>query len=248
MNRWQQWLKSLKTKSLIGLWQDYGRRLVLYFGGFLLCLFIAIKVYQTIYSNEEVNQSESYLMADDREYYLEDSEPTALNEESTPSSTASEEKVVQKGYVDIKGAVKKPSIYPVDQEMRIYDVIDLAGGLTSEADQTQINLAQRVSDQMVIYIPKKGEQAPDLTTINTPETVANSETSESSQQSSALININTADSSQLQEITGIGEKKATEIIQYRENNGSFQTVDELTNVNGIGEKTLENIRSQITVE
>ena len=78
--------------------------------------------------------------------------------------------------------------------------------------------------------------------------MANSETSESSQQSSALININTADSSQLQEITGIGEKKATEIIQYRENNGSFQTVDELTNVNGIGEKTLENIRSQITVE
>ncbi|MEG9283170.1 helix-hairpin-helix domain-containing protein [Aerococcus urinae] len=81
----------------------------------------------------------------------------------------------------------------------------------------------------------------------TPVLSGDGPTAGSSQGDSQTININTADASQLQEISGIGEKKAADIIQYRENKGSFQTIEEITEVSGIGDKTFEKIKEQITV-
>ncbi|APZ48994.1 hypothetical protein BW721_04460 [Jeotgalibaca sp. PTS2502] len=142
--------------------------------------------------------------------------------------------------VDIKGAVQRPGIYQVNQEMRIYDAIQLAGGLTDGAVTKHLNFAQHLSDQMLIYVPLEGEEV-DLATVTTDSTPGQL------QQQSNKININTADTSQLQELNGIGQKKAEMIIQYREDVGLFSKIEDLMNVSGIGSKTFEAIADKITI-
>ncbi|MBB5354552.1 competence protein ComEA [Anoxybacillus mongoliensis] len=136
--------------------------------------------------------------------------------------------------VDVKGAVKRAGVYEVASTSRIYDVIQLAGGLTNEADETKVNFAMKVHDEMVIYVPKKGE---DILV----------ETASQTSSSSGKININTATIDQLQTLQGIGPAKASAIIAYREEHGPFQKVEDLLHVSGIGPKSLEKIKEQIVV-
>ncbi|WP_270370065.1 helix-hairpin-helix domain-containing protein [Aerococcus urinaeequi] len=154
-------------------------------------------------------------------------------------------------YVDIKGAVKIPQVVPVTPGMRVHDVVEMAGGVTGEADQSQVNLAQLVTDQMVIYVPKVGEEvSPSTEALVAGSQVTESAVSESSGDGTSdgdLVNINTADITMLQTLSGIGEKRAADIINYRETNGLFETVDDLDQVSGIGEKTMEKLRPLITV-
>lgn len=146
----------------------------------------------------------------------------------------------QKILVDIKGEVNKPGVYQLQPDSRVQDVVNLAGGLTKEAHHKALNLAAKLQDEQMIYVPHKDEELGEIATFNTGTTpVAESETQK--------VNINTADSTQLQTLSGIGEKKAAAIIQYREENGPFQSVDDLTEISGIGEKTLEKIKSSITI-
>ncbi|WP_313630933.1 helix-hairpin-helix domain-containing protein [Enterococcus devriesei] len=148
----------------------------------------------------------------------------------------------QEWYVDVKGAVKKAGMYRITQGMRLMDVIDLAGGFTPEADQNQVNFSKLLTDQEIIYVPKVGETIPAIDEVSQGKsnTTTGSGTAEK-------ININTADLTELQQLTGIGEKKAADIIKYREENGSFRAVEDLTKVSGIGEKTLENLKDSITI-
>ncbi|MFV8806111.1 helix-hairpin-helix domain-containing protein [Aerococcus urinaeequi] len=154
-------------------------------------------------------------------------------------------------YVDIKGAIKVPQVVPVTPGMRVHDVVEMAGGITGEADQSQVNLAQLVTDQMVIYVPKVGEEvSPSTEALVADSQVTESAVSESSGDGTSdgdLVNINTADTTMLQTLSGIGEKRAADIINYRETNGLFETVDDLDQVSGIGEKTMEKLRPLITV-
>ncbi|MER1992128.1 MAG: helix-hairpin-helix domain-containing protein, partial [Aerococcus urinaeequi] len=154
-------------------------------------------------------------------------------------------------YVDIKGAVKISQVVPVTPGMRVHDVVEMAGGVTGEADQSQVNLAQLVTDQMVIYVPKVGEEvSPSTEALVAGSQVTESAVSESSGDGTSggdLVNINTADTTMLQTLSGIGEKRAADIINYRETNGLFETVDDLDQVSGIGEKTMEKLRPLITV-
>lgn len=149
--------------------------------------------------------------------------------------------------VDIKGAVKKPGVYEVQTSDRVYDAIMAAGGYKDNADRNVINHAAHVKDEMVIYVPKKGEKLDNVpfassTTTNEGATSSTQRTAENT------VNINTADEAGLQTINGIGPAKAKAIIQYRLENGPFQTVDDLKNVSGIGDKTLEQLRPFITVQ
>lgn len=154
-------------------------------------------------------------------------------------------------YVDIKGAIKVPQVVPVTPGMRVHDVVEMAGGVTGEADQSQVNLAQLATDQMVIYVPKVGEEvSPSTEALVADSKVTESAVSESSGDGTSdgdLVNINTADTTMLQTLSGIGEKRAADIINYRETNGLFETVDDLDQVSGIGEKTMEKLRPLITV-
>lgn len=172
----------------------------------------------------------------------EANEESETNANSAPNET---------WYVDIKGAIKVPQVVPVTPGMRVHDVVEMAGGVTGEADQSQVNLAQLVTDQMVIYVPKVGEEvSPSTEALVADSKVTESAVSESSGDGTSggdLVNINTADTTMLQTLSGIGEKRAADIINYRETNGLFETVDDLDQVSGIGEKTMEKLRPLITV-
>ena len=171
-----------------------------------------------------------------------------VNEESETNANSAPNET---WYVDIKGAIKVPQIVPVTPGMRVHDVVEMAGGVTGEADQSQVNLAQLVTDQMVIYVPKVGEEvSPSTEALVVNSKVTESAVSESSGDGTSdgdLVNINTADTTMLQTLSGIGEKRAADIINYRETNGLFETVDDLDQVSGIGEKTMEKLRPLITV-
>ena len=162
------------------------------------------------------------------------------------------ESSVEKIYVDVKGAVYLPGVYEVTSDMRLIDAVDLAGGFSEEADQTPVNLSLKLADQMVIFIPKLGDSETLQTDQETQiasmeENVITVPEGSSEPNASTKVNINLADASELQQLSGIGEKKAEQIVTYRQDNGSFQKIEELKNVSGIGEKTFEAIQSSITV-
>ncbi|RYL90379.1 helix-hairpin-helix domain-containing protein [Sporolactobacillus sp. THM19-2] len=147
--------------------------------------------------------------------------------------------------VDIKGEVNRPGIYRMKETERVSDAINRAGGLTKKADEEQINLAQKVVDEMVIYIPEKGEKPPEgIPVAPTAPAQAPSSGEESPGQK---VNVNTADEQTLQNLPGIGPSKAKAIIQYRQEKGPFKSLEELTEVSGIGEKSLEQIKPSATL-
>ncbi|WP_337089958.1 helix-hairpin-helix domain-containing protein [Leuconostoc pseudomesenteroides] len=139
--------------------------------------------------------------------------------------------------VDVKGAVNKPGVYQVDTSDRVQSVILKAGGQRTEADMTQVNLAQRLTDGQVLYVPIKGEQVP---TNFANEAVASSQTK-------TTINLNTATKEELQNLEGIGEKKADQILDYRQEHGGFRSIEELKSISGIGTKRFEAIKEQLTI-
>ena len=139
--------------------------------------------------------------------------------------------------VDISGCIKTPGVYEIADGTRLHEVIELAGGLTQDADINAINQAELVTDGQKILIPEKVEG----------EKGDTGHASEASHVNNGKININQADSSTLQEIPGVGPATADKIIQYREDNGRFQTIEDIKNVSGIGDKTFEKMKDCICV-
>lgn len=167
-------------------------------------------------------------------------EETSLTTTAEVATDATKERAETMIYVDIKGAVKVPGIYQLKTQQRIWDALALAGGVSEEDDTAQVNYAQKVKDQMIIYVPKKGEAvAQSLETLQ--------ESAPAQQNQEEKINLNTATEAELQTISGIGAKKAQEIIRFRDEQGPFKTVEELKNVPGIGEKTVERLKDMLTV-
>ncbi|WP_242478285.1 helix-hairpin-helix domain-containing protein [Enterococcus faecium] len=170
---------------------------------------------------------------------------SSSEENQLPEGNTVEEDVRPKVmYTDIKGSVKEPGIYSFSSEERVYDVLKRAGGLLEEADSDRINFSAKIEDQQVLYIPAIGEELPEhLNQLVSPEGKQSTADSEPSK-----ININTASPSELQQIPGIGSVKAQEIIRFREENGSFQKVEDLQEISGIGEKTVEKLKNFVTIK
>lgn len=143
-------------------------------------------------------------------------------------------------WIDVKGAVKTPGLYRLKSGARVNEALQAAGGPLANADMRQVNLAKQLSDQQVVYVPRQGEEVPASVGSTTGE-------SNSSTDSGPVVNLNTATKEQLCQITGIGDKKADLILQYREQHGQFKSVDELTQINGFGEKTVAKIKDQLAV-
>ena len=161
---------------------------------------------------------------------------------TSSAGTTSQTSVTTTMYVDVKGAVKQPGMKKVESTMRVIDAVQLAGGFTSNADERQVNLAQKLTDSQVVYIPKHGEKVP-TSAAGTPAAGGGAGTESQAPQ----VNLNTADATELQQLDGVGEKKAEKILAYRQEHGGFKSADDLKNVNGFGDKTLERLRPQIVV-
>ena len=153
----------------------------------------------------------------------------------------------QNCYVDIKGEVLRPGVYEFSCESRIQEVIKKAGGFTEEADETKINLAQKITDQMQMIVPNvNSKQEGGVTEGNSEK--GNSSNMILSNAKQGKVNINTATLEELQTIKGIGKKKAEAILQYRKEHGAFRSKEDLLQVKGIGKKALEAIESQVTFQ
>ncbi|WP_262314531.1 helix-hairpin-helix domain-containing protein [Lacticaseibacillus parakribbianus] len=147
------------------------------------------------------------------------------------------------GFVYLKGAVVHPGLYPITGTTRWDAVVKAAGGLTAKADVTQVNLAKIAVDEESLYIPTVGETPP-VAVEQGPTPGATTAASSSGQ---GLVNLNTATAAELETLSGIGPKKAADIIAYRESSGGFKTIEDIKNVSGIGDKTFEALAPSITV-
>lgn len=157
-----------------------------------------------------------------------------LNEEQRVKETVEKERETQTAeyYIDIKGAVQSPGVYKIEGTERIQDIVELANGFTEKADVDQINLAQKVFDEMIIYIPEKGEDIRTITEIS---------------QGNGKVHLNTASQQEFESLPGIGAVKAAAIIQYRDEHGPFTTLEDLLQITGIGVKTVEALTDLVHV-
>lgn len=173
---------------------------------------------------------------------ITEAEPVQAEPQTQLQQDAAEESEPLQVLVDVKGAVNYPGVYTLTEEDRVVDAITLAGGYIEEANPSLINHAQKLQDEMVIYIPQKGEEQEmiiqDFTAVNNINDASDH----------GKVNINTADETQLTTLPGIGPAKAKAIISHREEQGAFQTIEDLKEVSGIGDKTFEQLKDLIDIK
>jgi competence protein ComEA len=150
--------------------------------------------------------------------------------------SVSDEDIEEYVYVQISGAVVNPGVYKVSLGIRIFEAVEIAGGVTEEAEVQAVNMARPVADEMQIYIPTAAE-VQYSTDIQFWEEVTKEN----------LIDINSATKEELMELPGIGEAKADAIISYREQNGMFKDISEIMNISGIKESAFSKIKDKIKV-
>lgn len=193
-----------------------------------LCLIIGYQYYD---SHKFPDEAKSLL--DIKTSSNEEKEFDKKDLEKLEIESADENKEIM---VHISGAVKNPGILKINSSKRVVDALEMAGGATDYADLDKINLAAKLHDEEKIYIPKIGE-------------VSNNEISSllssGENNNAGKININTADSTELQKIPGVGAKTAEKIINYRSQN-SFSSIDDIKNVDGIGDKKFESMKDYIS--
>lgn len=171
--------------------------------------------------------------------YIEPPQPTPLPE---PSATPGPIQVY------VNGQVAVPDVYELPPDSRVADAIEAAGGWTNEANTAVINLAQPLADGMQIYVPSETEMAAAAPPVVTePDTFTRSGTSLDVTDSGGLVNINEATLDELDALPGIGPSTAQKILDYRDEYGRFNTIEELMNVSGIGEAKFGSVKDLITI-
>ena len=168
-------------------------------------------------------------------------EVAAVSKDSVSENEVKKEEPVEQDLitVDVKGAVKAPGIYDLPVGSRVNDAVQKAGGLTEQADSKGLNLAQKVSDEALVYVPSKGEE------VASQQAGSGAPSSTSKDKK---VNLNKASLEELKQVKGLGGKRAQDIIDHREANGKFKSVDELKKVSGIGAKTIEKLKDYVTVD
>lgn len=151
--------------------------------------------------------------------------------ESVIETNSTEEDFI---FVHIEGEVETPGLAKIKYGTRLYELIEEVGGATENADLSRINLSSIVSDEQKIVIPAK------IISSESDESPENQNTT------NGLVNINTATKEKLMTLSGVGESTAEKIIKYRENSGYFNTIEDIMNVQGIGESKFNNIKDDIT--
>ena len=203
----------------------------------------------------------------DEVYVLNEEENTSKNTEDTinkndgaensSSSNSNEDNKSEKDVgvkeitVYISGQVAKEGVVTLSSDKRLADAVEKLGGLTKNADTNNINLAMKLEDEKHYIIPKEGEviqNNSDSTQVTSNKDNNSSNNATQSDSQGSKININTADLKQLDDIPGVGEATANKILSYRDENGEFKSIEEIKNVNGIGDKKFENMKDLICVK
>ena len=190
----------------------------------------------------------------------EDNSGTIIKETHTCDVSSFEKKETNlntdlKCFVQITGAVTNPGVYESDVDARIFQIVEMAGGYLENADVRAINGAAKISDGMSIYVPYIGEDLGDRDVIDTSESLSDnlSESLSDKEGVSSVntaddkVNINTAGADELMTLPGIGEIKANAIISYREENGSFSSIEDIKNISGIKDALFNKIKDLIVV-
>jgi len=165
---------------------------------------------------------------------------TELYDEIKSVDTSVEEKNRNQIVVEIKGAIRNPNVYWLNEDSIVEDLINKAGGLNENADVNGVNRAEQLKNHQLVIIPDKNNSE----NFNQNANVLRNN---KDNLSSNLININTADEKELDSLPGVGPAKAQDIISYREENGGFKSIEDIKNVKGIGESSFEKMKDKITV-
>lgn len=186
--------------------------------------------------NEQSEQSSSFTS----------NSSSASSVQSTANSSSQQSKTVT---CDISGAVKHQGVYTLKNGARLQELIEAAGGVKNNAQLKAVNRAVLLKDQDKIHIPYKGEKVDTATTVtqNSASNAAETTSGSADSNSGEKVNLNTANAQELQKLNGIGEKKAEQIVAYREQNGEFKKIEDLEQVSGIGEKTFAALKDQLTI-
>lgn len=223
--------------GLVEFYNDYKMKIKMIF-----CFLLILGIFGLIYFYYIKKDKENIVMENNRVV----EEKVSLKEDE-----------IDKIFVDIKGMVNNEGVYSVDSGKRVIDVIELAGGLKDGANTRFINLAKIVSDGEVIVIYSNDEidkaKEPKIVYVDTPcvcEEVKNDAclVDNINKDNNGKININTSSAEELKKLDGIGEAKANSIIDYRNKNGNFKSIEDLLNVSGISEKIFNNIKDKITTD
>lgn len=204
----------------------------LLYGGILLVVIITV-IGGFLLFTPSSNTEEDALPED---AFLFEEEAEGLEETETETEQKEEEKT--EVFVDVKGEIARPGIYEMEVDRRVDDAIREAGGVTEEANEKAINFAEKLQDEMVVYVPHEDEK--DHEGWGASATASGDDEEE-------MININVADEATLQQLSGVGPVTAEAVVQYREENGNFQQASDIQNVSGIGEKTYQQLEDQIDV-
>lgn len=208
----------------------------------------------------------NYSKSAKKETLKEEPEELIFKEEKEETNKRDNQK--ENVFVDIKGAIANPGVYELEQNKKVIDVVNLAGGFLENANTQTINLAKKVTNEMVIIIytneeiklamaEEKTAKVIDNTCvcpvlkndacINKNETKKDATTSNEPETITEPININTATVSDFDKLPGIGASKAESIVQYREKNGPFEKIEDLKEISGIGDALFEKIKDYITI-
>ncbi|WP_289683022.1 helix-hairpin-helix domain-containing protein [Lactobacillus intestinalis] len=199
------------------------------------------------FKKEDTKQDDSANLLSEKTEQSSNSSFSASNQSSSAQSVSQSKTVT----CDISGAVKHQGVYTLKTGARIQELIEAAGGAKQNAQLKAVNRAVMLKDQDKIHIPYKGEKvekASNFSSTGAGTTTANESTSgESTQNNGEKVNLNTASAADLQKLNGIGQKKAEQIIAYREQNGQFKKIEDLMQVSGIGEKTFAALKDQLAL-
>lgn len=221
--------------------------------GIVIILFIVLIVSGVIYSKSGYKELKKN---DTESIFVENSDENVQLNENKNSNKG----VLQKGneevsnkqanipaqektiVVEIKGEVKKPDVYILNENAIVKELIEAAGGLTENAELSNINRAKKLQNHELIYIANKNEANKEMSNVSSE---AKNTSNKVQFENVKKVNINTATLEDLKILNGIGDSKAKSIIEYREQNGGFKSIEDIKNVTGIGEKMFERIKEQI---
>ena len=195
-------------------------------------------------------KNDNYIVsqAEDKKEINKNFEPVQKDEDLNMDNSEKINTVNKKITIFISGEVKSPGVVELYSEDRLMDGVKKCGGVTDEADMNRINLAMKISDEGHYIIPKIGEEienVKDKETVNQTQNL-NDNKSEQNKENNK-ININNASLIELDSLPGVGEVTAQKIIDYREENTKFKSIEEIKNVKGIGENKFNNLKDYISI-